>query len=139
MISNAPLQMRLRPLVDSALRLSLCLALAMVGIWSAQACAAREGLTQMVICSSTGGTEVVWLDAQGQAAPASGQADCDSCPDCLAAAGRATVPGLAGAFAPVETCSDSSVIVAQALPPALPDPAPAARGPPCAAPLWTQS
>ncbi|PYF07754.1 hypothetical protein C8J30_11680 [Rhodobacter viridis] len=135
MTFTAPLARRLTPLAALALRLSLCLALVMAGVWSTAACAAQAGLSPMEICSSAGGTEVVWLDAQGHAAPAPTPADCDACPDCLAAAAGAVVPRPAKLIRAADTRFEPLWITAQAEIPARPDPAPAARGPPCAAPV----
>ena len=133
MTHHLPLLPRLSSLAGLALRLSLCLALTLAGIWSAQACAAREGLTQMVICSSAGDSDVIWLDARGHAAPA--PADCDSCPDCLAAATGAVVPGQFSALRSADPRFEPHWISARAELPERPDPAPAARGPPWAAPV----
>lgn len=133
MTRNPPLLRRLSPVARMALHLSLCLALVLVGAWSAASCAARTGLTEMVICSSTGGTEVVLLDGAGHAVPTSDATDCESCPVCLAAAGRAALPAPVFAFAATERLSDPLWITARATLPARPDPAPVARGPPGAA------
>lgn len=134
MTFTAPLTQRLTPLAALALRLSLCLALVLAGAWGAAACAAQAGLSPMEICSSTGERDVVWLDADGHAAPAPSPADCAACPDCLAAAAGALVPRPARLADAVDTRFEPLWMTARAEMPARPDPAPAARGPPCAAP-----
>ncbi|TKD21374.1 hypothetical protein FBT96_09415 [Rhodobacter capsulatus] len=135
MTFTAPLARRLTPLAALALRLSLCLALVLAGAWGAAACAAQAGLQPMEICSDAGARDVIWLDAEGHAAPAPGAVDCDACPDCLAAAAGAVVPRPAPLADAADTRFDPLWMTARAEMPARPDPVPAARGPPCAAPV----
>lgn len=121
---------RLSPLAGQALRLSLCLAIVLVGAWSVQACAARAAVTQMVICSDHG-PDVVWLDAAGH--PVSAPQDCSNCPECLAASAGAALPARAETSRPDQRLSEILMIDRPIEAPALPGPAPVARGPPCAA------
>ncbi|SOC16936.1 hypothetical protein [Rhodobacter maris] len=142
MTCTAPLSRRISPLaapaLAMALRLSLCLALALTGAWGAAACAEQAGLRPMVICASGGGTETLWLDAAGNPAPGpasgSGPGRCDACPDCLAAGSGAVLPERLAATRALDTRFDPLWIAAAVELPGLPDPAPAARGPPRAAP-----
>lgn len=106
--------------------LCLSFALALFGAFGVLACPDGGPVSAVVICGGAG-AETIYLDAQGQPAPAEG--DCASCPVCLtAAAGPLPQHSALPVFAPVErsdgiTQFETGVVTAPVF-------IPAARGPP---------